>query len=173
MRLFRRDPRRLPGSLTDETPATAGNWGRDDNTGIKPAIPEGAVIVELDNSTARYELPEDVEPVGYVIDDTVLSPAEFNEVRARAVAAIQAAYRGEPVAAADRRQLEDRYLAVCQENREIRNDRDRLEHVVDGLRERIRGLELTVTALTGQAASMQAYEHGGDLVAPWPAQEQP
>lgn len=34
----------------------------------------------------------------------------------------------------DRRSMEDKYLAVCQQLREVTADRDRLEHVNDGLR---------------------------------------
>lgn len=56
----------------------------------------------------------------------------------------------------DRRTLEDRYLAVCQQLREVTADRDRLDEANGRLlaerqvdRERIRGLELTVAAQAG------------------------
>lgn len=44
--------------------------------------------------------------------------------------------------------LTDNYLAVCERLREITADRDRLDDANGRLLERIRGLELTVTALT-------------------------
>lgn len=70
------------------------------------------------------------------------------------LAAQQARTIGEADAA--HRQLENNYLAVCQQLREVTADRNALDEANGRLVDRIR--------------SLQAYDHG-DMVTPWPPAE--
>jgi len=87
------------------------------------------------------------------------------------LAAQQARTIGEADAA--HRQLENNYLAVCQQLREVTADRNALDEANGVLVDRIRGLEETVRALAARDGdTLHAHDHGGNLIAPWPAQQQ-
>lgn len=100
----------------------------------------------------------DAEPVagsGY----TETPPERIEDAMAVFEEGVLRQYRAERVTADlhaidDRRGLEDRYLAVCQQLREVTADRDRLDDANGRLLERIRGLEDTVAAQAGHGPRM-------------------